>query len=132
MDETISRPARRKIPWMTVSADDDVSTEDWFLQAWMNHFGKRQADLAKAMGWSKNRAHFVWHSSQPYRRPEVNRIAKWLGIRPFELLMSPREAMALRGLRQTAAIIVAENDAAEFDHTTVPARKSAGAGKQSR
>jgi hypothetical protein len=79
---------------------------DWHLQDWMRHFGKRQASLTNELGWSKNRANIVWHSQQPYRRDVVNELAAWLGIRPYELLMPPAEAMALRRLRETAALIV--------------------------
>ena len=68
----------------------------------MRHFNKRQAALVSELGWSKNRASIVWHGAQPYRRDIVNELAAWLGIEPFELLMSPNEAMMLRRLRETA------------------------------
>jgi transcriptional regulator with XRE-family HTH domain len=87
---------------------------DWFLREWLTHFGKRQAALVNELGWNKQRASYVWNSRQSYRREVVNEIAQWLGIRPFELLMPPREALALRRLRETAAAIVAE-DSAEWD-----------------
>ena len=74
----------------------------------MQHFGKRQVALVNELGWNKSRAHFVWHNLQPYRRETVNELASWLGIQPFELLMRPPEALALRRLRETAAFIVAE------------------------
>ena len=84
--------------------------DDWRLKEWMAHFGKRQAALVNELGWDKARANYVFHSKQPYRRDIVNEIATWLGIRPYELLMHPREAIALRRLRETAALIVAEED----------------------
>lgn len=90
-------------------ADKPDSEDDWRLREWLAWFGKRQASLVNELGWTKNRAHIVWHSDQPYRRQEVNLIARWLGIKPFELLMTPREAMALRALRQSAQTIVAED-----------------------
>lgn len=110
---------------------EDSKGGDWYLKDWMAWFGKRQADLAKSLGWTKNRAHFVWHGTQPYRRPEVNEIARWLGIKPYELLMPPNEAMALRRLRETAATIVAENDQTPFEQApphepTSPSRRRTG------
>lgn len=81
---------------------------DWHLREWMSHFGKRQAALSNELGWNKSKANFFWHGRQPYRREVVNEISHWLGIEPYELLMSPREALALRRLRQAAAVIVGE------------------------
>jgi len=63
----------------------------------------------------KARANYVFHSKQPYRRDLVNEIAKWLGIRPFELLLPPNEAMALRRLRESAAVIMAAEDPAHYE-----------------
>jgi len=110
LEKTNCKRAPAKIQLMT-----NEDGPDWHLQEWMAHFGKRQAALVNELGWTKNRAHFVWHSSQRYRRDDVNTIASWLGIKPFELLMSPREALALRRLRQSAAAIVAESEQQPFD-----------------
>ena len=87
------------------------TTADWELQAWMGYFGKRQASLVNELGWEKSKANDVWHGKRPYRRDLVNEIATWLGLEPFELLMIPERAMALRRLRQTAQLIVAESGA---------------------
>jgi transcriptional regulator with XRE-family HTH domain len=83
---------------------------DWYLREWAAERGKRQADLVRDLGWLKGRASKVWNGSIPYRRELVDEISTWLGIRPYELLMPPRDALALRRLRETAAEIVAEND----------------------
>lgn len=88
---------------------------DWYLREWMAHFDKRQASLTNELGWNKSKANFFWHGRQSYRREVVNEISGWLGIEPYELLMSPREALALRRLRQAAAVIVAE-DGQTFEH----------------
>ena len=80
----------------------------------MSHFGKKQAALVNELGWDKARANFIWHGRQPYRREIVNEVAQWLGIKPFELLMSPRTALAFRNLKSSAAMIVAEPES-EFD-----------------
>lgn len=81
---------------------------DWHLQDWMRHFKKRQAALVNELGWTKGRANYVWHGESPYRREVVNEIAAWLGIQPFELLMRPQDALALRRIRETALVIAAE------------------------
>lgn len=78
---------------------------DWYLQDWLRHFGKRQASLVSELGWERSRANHLWHSRQPYKRADVNAVAEWLGIKPYELMMPPAEAEALRRLRETAAII---------------------------
>ena len=84
---------------------------DWHLREWLLHLGKRQASLVNELGWDKSRANFLWHSKQPYRRDDVNAVAKWLNIAPHELLMRPAEALALRRLRETAAEIVGATEA---------------------
>lgn len=104
---------------------------DWYLREWAAFYGKRQSSLVNELGWNKSRANYIWHSRQPYSRELVNEIAAWLGIKPFELLMPPVEATALRRLRETAALIVAENDTTPFEHPpkagqTKPGRRSAG------
>jgi hypothetical protein len=95
--------------------DSDLG-EDWYLREWAVHFGKRQIDLVHEAGWDRQRANLVWNSKQPYRRDTVNEVARWLGLRPFELLMPPEEAMALRRLRDTARLIAAEEEGRDFQH----------------
>lgn len=85
-----------------------MHTEDWHLRDWMQHFGKKQAALVNELGWDKAKANFLWHSKQPYRRDIVNEVSQWLGIRPFELLMPPEEALAYRRFREAAAAIASE------------------------
>lgn len=98
--------------------------EDWFLREWMTHLGKRQVALVNELGWDKARANFVFHSKQPYRRDVVNQVARWLGLKPYELLMHPREAQALKALRRSAAVIVAEEDAPPFERSDAKRRRS--------
>ena len=97
---------------------DEQKNEDWYLREWMKHFKKKQAALTNELGWNKSRANYIWHSKQPYNRDLTNELAKWLGIRPYELLMKPSEALSLRRLRATAMEIVA-GDAADDE---VPAQ----------
>jgi hypothetical protein len=78
---------------------------DWYLQAWAAYLGKRQADLVSELEMHKNAAHRLWHSRQPYRRQDINAVSAWLGISPYELLMPPKEALALRQFREAAKVI---------------------------
>lgn len=86
-------------------AMDENDQPDWFLREWVTYAGKRQASLVNELGWDKARANFVWHGKQPYRRDIVNEVSRWLGIEPFELLMPPHEAMAIKSFREAARAI---------------------------
>lgn len=92
----------------------DHLAPDWYLREWMAELGKRQADLVNERGWQKGRASKFFHGQYTYRREVVNDVAEWLGIRPYELLMHPSEAMAMRRLRESAMAIAAE-DGVSFD-----------------
>ena len=94
-------------------------TNDWHLREWMRHLGKKQVALVNELGWDKARANFVWHGKTPYRREIVNEIATWLGIEPYELMMTPKMAAAFKSLRRSAEQIVAEADS-EFEHAPAP------------
>lgn len=82
---------------------------------------KRQADLQKQLGWSKAKANAVWHGQQ-YTQTLVDELAPWLNARPYELLIPPEHAMAIRRLRQEAARIV--SDARSLEET--PPRSRTG------
>lgn len=89
------------VPTHTQRVSD--SEPDWYLQEWMRHRGKRQADLVKELGWAKGRANKFYHGQHPYRRDIVNELSTWLEIEPFELLMDPERANRIR--RLTAAVL---------------------------
>lgn len=97
---------------------------DWYFRDWMTHLRKKQADAVRELGWNKSKASLVWNSQQPYSRPLVNEVSRWLQIRPYELLMPPAEALSLRRLRQTAAAIVADQDEAQYVHDDPSAERS--------
>lgn len=96
---------------------DEIDQPNWYLQEWFAHFEKRQAALVNELGWDKSRANHIWHGRQPYRRETVNEVAMFLGIKPYELLMPPDEAIALRSLRDAARAIAANQPAGRMtDH----------------
>lgn len=80
---------------------------DWHITEWLTYAQKRQADLVNDLGWSRRKASDVCNGVQPYKRDIVNEVAVWLGVEPYELLMSPDDAIRLRHIRQ-AMLAIAE------------------------
>ena len=68
----------------------------------------RQVQLADRAGWDKRKTSDLVTGKQPYKRDTLNEAALALNIAPYELLMHPDDAMALRRLRDTAVRIAAE------------------------
>lgn len=81
---------------------------DWFLRQWLASTATTQADLCRATGWDKRKASFLVNGKQPYGREDINLAAMALHIAPFELLLHPDDAMALRRMRRDALHIAAE------------------------
>lgn len=79
---------------------------DWYFKQWLEHLGKKQADVVKALEWNKSKASLMFNDKQRYHRDDVNQIAAYLHIEPFELLLPPERAMALRQYRASAEQIV--------------------------
>lgn len=83
---------------------------DWFLEAWLSATATTQAALCRRTGWDKRKASFLVNGRQEYRRTEINEAALALNVEPFELLMHPDDAMALRRMRRDALHIAAEKN----------------------
>jgi hypothetical protein len=81
---------------------------DWFLRQWLDALQTTQAMLERETGWDKRKTSHLINGKQPYKRDTVNEAAAALHIQPFELLMHPDDAFALRRLRDTALSIAAE------------------------
>lgn len=77
----------------------------WYLREWAETLGKIQADAQRELGWSKASASDLWNGSQRYTQDLIDEVAVWFQIRPYELLMHPADAMALRQVRESAARI---------------------------
>ena len=95
----------------------------WYFREWMEHFGKRQADLIRDLDWQRATASEVWNGRQRYTQDMIDELSVYLTLRPFELLLHPDEAMAIRRMREAAVRIAAEN-APEVD---APAAKGRAA-----
>lgn len=78
---------------------------DWYLREWLAATGKKQADVVGDLEWNKARVSLMVNGKQPYTRDAVNELAAYLNIRPFELLMHPSDAMALRNFYTDAVRI---------------------------
>lgn len=81
---------------------------DWFLPEWMGALDVKPVDLVRETGMSKATISDIVNGRTNYYRALVNQMALVLRIEPFELLMHPDEAFALRRLRATALSIAAD------------------------
>jgi len=93
---------------------------DWYLGEWLRSLHKKQADLVRDLDWNKARVSLMLSGKQQYTRDAVNQVASYLNVHPYELLMHPDDAMALRRLR-TDLIRVAHD--AESAVPEVPVKK---------
>jgi hypothetical protein len=80
----------------------------WYLKEWMAVRGKKQTHLQSELGWSRGNANALFHGRTRYHQDTLAEAAAWLGIEPYELLMSPTVAMSMRRLRQSAEAIVSD------------------------
>lgn len=72
---------------------------DWYLKQWLDALNKKQSDIVRDLDWNKAKVSLTASGKQAYDRDDVNAIADYLHLRPYELLMHPDDAMALRRLR---------------------------------
>jgi len=75
----------------------------------MDTLGVRQVDMQRDAGWSKATASQLYTGVQSYSPKVVNEAAAVLNVKPYELLMHPSDAMALRRLKGAAMQIAADN-----------------------
>lgn len=73
----------------------------------------RQADIMKATDYSKATMSDLANGKQRFNRDILNEVARALNVRPYELLMHPDEAMAIRRVRESAVKIAAEGPPTE-------------------
>ena len=77
-------------------------THDWHLNEWLRTLGKKQADIVRDLDWNKARVSLMIRGDQQYTRDAVNELALYLNLSPYELLMTPEDAMAIRRLKADA------------------------------
>ena len=83
----------------------------------MDTLGVRQVDMQRDAGWSKATASQLYTGVQSYSPKVVNEAAAVLKVKPFELLMHPSDAMALRRLKGAALEISADNTETPEENT---------------
>ena len=88
---------------------------DWFLKEWLRYYGKKQADMVRDLDWNKAKVSLTASGKQPYDREAVNEASAYLNLQPYELLMHPDDAMALRRLKRDAVRIAATQEAEDLD-----------------
>lgn len=89
---------------------------NWYLREWMDSLGVIQAEMCRRTGWSKASCSQLYNNKQDYSPEIVNAAAQALHVEPFELLMRPERAMALRRQREAALVLAHDSeviDAAE-------------------
>ena len=94
------------MPRKTASAAD--IGPDWFLPEWMATLNVKAARIVDETGWGKATVSDIVNGKTSYYRKIVNELARVLRIQPFELLMHPDDAFAMRRLRDSAIQIAAE------------------------
>ncbi len=102
---------------------------DWFLKQWLAATGKKQRDVVADLEWNKAKISLMVSGQQKYTRDEVNELSTYLNIRPFELLMHPDDAFAMRRIHESAAkFVVTEPDHVE-PNVQIPAVRVARKGR---
>ena len=79
---------------------------NWYLRDWMRTLEVTQADLIERTDLSKTSVSLLCDDRQDYRPEVIRDMALALNIAPYELLMHPDDAMALRQLRRDAIQVV--------------------------
>jgi hypothetical protein len=91
---------------------------NWFIREWMDMLGVRQRDMVERCDWSKATASQIYNGVQDYSPKIVKEAAQALNVEPWELLMQPERAMAIRRLQASAETIVrVAHEAGERDGT---------------
>lgn len=100
----------------------------WFLTEWMDSLRVRQADMIERAGWSKTTASLLYNRQQDYSPRLIEEAAHALNVAPFELLLHPDDAMAMRRMRESALTIAADR---RHSFTPAPADDTRGVRKAS-
>lgn len=83
-------------------------THDWYLREWVNALDCTVTQLRERTGWTHRIASQLVNRKLRWNRDHLSEAAFALHIEPFELLLHPDDAFALRRLRADAIRIAAE------------------------
>lgn len=82
---------------------------DWHLRDWIIALDLSQAELDRRTDWGRRKTSDLMTGAQRYNRDTLNEAASALNIAPFEMLLHPSDAMAMRRMRDSALTIAAES-----------------------
>ena len=68
----------------------------WYLNEWLDHLDISQADIVRGIGWDKQKISNLCTGRTSYSRKTVDSLAQYMGLHPYELLVSPQYAIRLR------------------------------------
>lgn len=88
---------------------------NWYLREWLDACRMTQADLVGKTDYSKAQISLLYNDRQSYTPEIIRDMALALNIAPYELLMHPEDANALRRFRREALQVVHISEA--FDRT---------------
>jgi transcriptional regulator with XRE-family HTH domain len=100
---------------------------NWYLREWMATQEVSQAQLVERTNLSKTAVSLLCDDRQDYRPDIIRDVSLALNIAPYELLMPPKDAMALRRQRQNAVEVVETTERLRVDATKVIEEKKAAA-----
>lgn len=85
---------------------------DWYLREWMDTLKVRfpHAWLQEQTEWSDGKVSNVLSGKKRYDKDIVNLVSEKLGILPYELLMPPKLANAIRTMRSEAPKLAAATE----------------------
>lgn len=91
------------------------SGPDWFFREWVTALSIRypHAWLQKELGYSDGKASNVLNGTKRYDKNIINDVSAAMKIQPYELLMPPELANAIRVMRKEAPKLAADADLAE-------------------
>jgi transcriptional regulator with XRE-family HTH domain len=93
---------------------------NWYLREWMATLQLRQADMMRRTDTPRATMSKAYNGETDYYRELLNRFAAALNIHPYELLMHPDDAMAIRRLRSSAQQIASVQMAADVSREWMP------------
>jgi hypothetical protein len=82
--------------------------DDWFLKEWMRSKDVTQKFLQEESGWTYRITSQLVNRKTRWNRDHLMLAAKILKVRPYELLMHPDDANALKRFRAEALTVAAE------------------------
>lgn len=92
-------------PTKRAATPTDQLGHRWFFAEHAEAQDHSQADAERALGWPRGKVSALWNGKQRYNQEAVDQVADWLKLEPYELLMTPGEAQAIKQLRSAARAI---------------------------